>query len=133
MIKVPVTVVPADPTTMVRDLNVAVTMRDGVTLRANVYRPLGAGPFPVLMCAHPYGKDNLPTKRRFGWRVSFQYRALRPTGPVRFSDLTSWEAPDPAWWVNQGFVVINADLRGSGTSDGLGPRCPTPRARTSTT
>jgi uncharacterized protein len=120
LLKVPVSVYPADPTSMVQNLDVGVTMRDRVTLRANVYRPRGDGPFPVLLCAHPYGKDKLPVKRRFGYRVSFQYRALRQTGPVRFSDLTSWEAPDPAWWVDQGFAVINADLRGSGTSDGVG-------------
>src|SRR5262249_1176460 len=29
-----------------------------------------------------------------------------------------WEAPDPAWWVERGFAVVNADLRGCGRSDG---------------
>jgi predicted acyl esterase len=120
MVKPPVTVYPADPAALVKDLDVGITVRDGVTLRVNVYRPLGDGPFPVLLCAHPYGKDKLPVKRRRGYRVSFQYRALRQTAPIRFSDLTSWEAPDPVWWVEQGFAVINADLRGAGTSDGVG-------------
>lgn len=36
--------------------NVAVPMRDGVILRANVYRPAGEGPFPVLVHRTPYGK-----------------------------------------------------------------------------
>lgn len=49
-----------------------------------------------------------------------QYRAMRQPGPVSFSALTTWEAPDPAWWVAQGFAVVNADLRGCGTSDGTG-------------
>ncbi|WP_243059529.1 CocE/NonD family hydrolase [Nocardioides sp. SR21] len=38
----------------------------------------------------------------------------------RFSNLTSWEAPDPAWCVENGWVAVNADLRGAGTSDGTG-------------
>ncbi len=101
---------------VLRDLPVVV--RDGTTLRVNVILPAGGGRLPVLMSAHPYGKDNLPRRRRRGWRVSVQYRALRQTGPVRFSSLTGWEAPDPAWWVAQGYAVVNCDLRGAGTSEG---------------
>jgi hypothetical protein len=37
--------------------NVAVPMRDGVILRANVFRPDGEGPWPVLVLRTPYGKD----------------------------------------------------------------------------
>ena len=100
------------------DRDVAATVRDGTTLRVNVYRPAQAGPFPVLLSAHPYGKDNLPVKGPLGHRVSIQYRVLRQTGPVTFSTLTTWEAPDPAWWTERGFAVVNCDLRGAGTSDG---------------
>jgi putative CocE/NonD family hydrolase len=32
--------------------------RDGVTLRADIYRPAGEGPFPVLLTRTPYNKDN---------------------------------------------------------------------------
>jgi uncharacterized protein len=100
--------------------DVAVTARDGTVLRTNVHLPSGEGPFPVLLCAHPYGKDNVPRKRRWrGYSVSFQYRVLRQPERVRFSNLTGWEAPDPAWWTAQGFAVVNCDLRGSGRSDGV--------------
>jgi len=99
-----------------RDLPVVV--RDGTTLRVNVVLPPGAGPFPVLLSAHPYGKDDLPTRRRRGWRLSIQYRVLRQTGPLQFSSLTGWEAPDPAWWAAQGYAMVNCDLRGAGTSEG---------------
>jgi putative CocE/NonD family hydrolase len=37
--------------------NVPVKMRDGVILRADVYRPKGNGPFPTLVYRTPYGKD----------------------------------------------------------------------------
>jgi uncharacterized protein len=100
------------------DRDVAITMRDGTTLRANVYRPLGAGKFPVLLSAHPYGKDALPVQMPLGHRVSIQYRVLRQTARVRFSTLTGWEAPDPAWWAAQGYAIVNCDLRGAGTSGG---------------
>jgi predicted acyl esterase len=39
---------------------------------------------------------------------------------LRFSSLTSWEAPDPAWWTAHGFAVVNCDLRGAGRSEGVG-------------
>jgi predicted acyl esterase len=95
-------------------------MRDGVTLRVNVYRPPGDGPFPVLMSVHPYGKDNLPRHTRRGWRLSFQFRIMNQHEPYRISSETGWEAPDPVEWVARGYVVINADARGAGASDGVG-------------
>lgn len=42
---------------MTVEFDVPATMRDGVVLRANVYRPDGPGPYPVLLCRTPYGKD----------------------------------------------------------------------------
>ena len=37
--------------------NVAMKTRDGVTLKADIYRPAGDGPFPVLLTRTPYNKD----------------------------------------------------------------------------
>jgi len=118
LLRPPVDVYEAEPgsLTMLRDL--PVTVRDGTTLRVNVVLPAGDGPFPVLLSAHPYGKDNLPRRGRTGWRVSVQYRMLRQPARVRFSSLTGWEAPDPAWWAAQGYALVNCDLRGAGTSEG---------------
>src|SRR3989454_3226713 len=39
--------------------NVPVPMRDGVTLRADVYHPASPGRFPTLVYRTPYGKDDL--------------------------------------------------------------------------
>jgi hypothetical protein len=44
---------PAGSVSVLRNLPVVV--RDGTTLRVNVVRPAGAGRFPVLLSAHPYG------------------------------------------------------------------------------
>ncbi len=119
MIRPPVTIYPA---TVLVHRDLPVVTRDGTVLRVNLHLPPGAGPFPILISAHPYGKDNLPRKRRGGkgYRIPLQYRMLRQTGPIRISELTGWEAPDPAWWTARGYAVINADLRGAGTSDGVG-------------
>ena len=38
--------------------NVAMKTRDGVTLKADVYRPAGDGSFPVLLQRTPYNKDS---------------------------------------------------------------------------
>jgi hypothetical protein len=104
-------------------------MRDGVTLRVNLYRPEGPGPFPVILCAHPYGKDNVPKRKGRRWSLNIQYRMMRQPEPVTFSSETTWEAPDPVWWTQQGYAVVNADLRGAGTSEGEGTLLADPEAR----
>jgi putative CocE/NonD family hydrolase len=40
------------------DRNVAMKTRDGVSLYADIYRPVGEGTFPVLLQRTPYNKDN---------------------------------------------------------------------------
>jgi putative CocE/NonD family hydrolase len=44
---------------IVIETDVAVPMRDGVVLRADVYRPEGNGRHPVLVMRTPYGKDGV--------------------------------------------------------------------------
>lgn len=90
-------------------------MRDGTILRANLFLPEGEGRWPVVMCAHPYSKDNLP---RHG--PQFTYRVMRQSAPLSISAWTSWEAPDPAFWVPRGYAVVNCDLRGFFRSEGEG-------------
>ncbi|ORX18195.1 hydrolase [Mycobacterium szulgai] len=117
--KPPITVTDA-PADLIIERDVEVPTRDGTVLRINVFREQGAGPGPVVLSIHPYGKDDLPKRRRNRWTFSPQYRALRQPKPVAFSALTGWEAPDPVWWTAQGFSVVNADSRGCGHSDGTG-------------
>ncbi|MBV9639338.1 MAG: CocE/NonD family hydrolase [Mycobacteriaceae bacterium] len=117
--KPPVTVTTPPPDIVV-DRDAAVRTRDATVLRVNVFRAPGRDARPVILSAHPYGKDSLPARRGNRWTYSVQYRMLRQPAPVTFSAFTGWEAPDPAWWVAQGFVVVNADLRGCGHSEGTG-------------
>ena len=125
VLRPPITVYQA-PSHIVVERDLPVVTRDGTTLRANVYRPQGEAQgyrWPVILSIHPYGKDKLPTRRRGRWTYSFQYRIMRQPDPLRFSSLTGWEAPDPAWWVERGFAVANADLRGCGHSEGTAHCC----------
>ncbi len=71
------------------DRDVAIAMRDGVVLRANVWRPAGGGPFPVLVYRTPYGKDATES-----W-YSTHARA-----------------------VERGYAVVLQDVRGRYASDG---------------
>ncbi|WP_118915934.1 CocE/NonD family hydrolase [Mycobacterium shigaense] len=114
----PITVTEA-PTDIVIDRDVEVPTRDATVLRINVFRN-GDNARPVIVSIHPYRKDNLPAWQGKRSTFSIRYRALRQPTPVTFSALTGWEAPDPAWWVPQGFVVVNADSRGCGHSEGAG-------------
>ncbi len=72
------------------DFDVPAKMRDGTTLRANVYRPAGEGEWPVLLTRLPYGKDY-------------------PLGGTVI---------DPAQAARRGYVVIVQDTRGRMTSEG---------------
>ena len=102
------------------DWNLPVKVRDGTTLHVNVFRPNEPGTYPVIMSAHPYGKDHIPARSRSGRAANPQYRLFPQPEPVSLSEWTSWEAPDPGVWVPRGYVVVNADLRGGGTSEGTG-------------
>jgi predicted acyl esterase len=76
--------------------DVSVTMRDGVHIVLDVYRPDAPGKFPALYAVSPYGKDfdNLPAIGSF---------RFRETGPIE-------------WYVQRGYVYVHADVRGTGKS-----------------
>jgi predicted acyl esterase len=108
------------PVDMVFERDLPVRMPDGITLRVNVFRPRQPGRYPVVMSAHPYSKDGLPKRVPWGYIPAKQYRVIRQPGRVKFSAYTGWEAPDPSYWVPRGYVVVNLDVRGFGTSEGVG-------------
>lgn len=113
LIKPPLTIIPISPEIeILRD--VKVRMQDGVELSVNIYKPKGQTKLPALLNLHPYCKDNLPQKGH----VPFQYRVIRQTGQIIFSTETSWEAPDPEFWVKHGYAMVNIDKRGFGKSLG---------------
>jgi uncharacterized protein len=79
-------------TGFVVDRNVAVPMRDGVELRADVYRHSGGAPAPAILNVTPYNKELL-------------YARENPLEPV-------FSAPD------RGFAYVRVDCRGRYASAG---------------
>ncbi len=82
-----------------------VKMRDGVTLYADIFLPVGAKKVPAILSWSPYGKT-LPQPAPPG------------VTPGAVSGLQKFEGPDPAYWCNHGYAVINVDARGSFFSEG---------------
>src|SRR5690242_755770 len=83
----------AEPSNQVTvEFDVPARMRDGVTLRANVYRPAGSGTWPTLLTRTPYGK-HVPGE-------------------------LLWAGVDPVDVARRGFLVIVQDTRGRFASEG---------------
>ena len=81
---------------MRHDNNVAITMRDGTALMADVHQPDAGGRFPALIAASPYP------------------RQIQDLGaPMGFI-----EAGATDFWVPRGYVHVIANLRGTGDSEG---------------
>ena len=85
--------------------DVAVKMRDGVTVYADVFLPVGTEKVPAILSWSPYGKT-VPQPAPPG------------VPPSAVSGLQRFEGPDPAYWCNHGYAVINVDARGSFFSEG---------------
>jgi len=71
------------------ETNVAAAMRDGVILRADIYRPKADGLFPVLLCRTPYGK----TRRKMHSQIGNEM-------------------------ASRGYIVVFQDIRGRYDSEG---------------
>ena len=102
---------------MVLDKDVAVPMRDGALLRANVFRPDEGGRFPVLMTLGPYGKDvHLSQLMPEAWEaLQRRHPEILKASSCKY---LVFETPDPEMWAPEGYVVVKVDSRGAGKSPG---------------
>lgn len=96
--------------------NIKIRVRDDIPLSANVFRPKTPGAYPVIMAFTAYdknkGPDQYPKLLRHSLKPEFDL------GTFKISPWTSWEGPDPAYWVPQGYVVVYVDARGFALSKG---------------
>src|SRR5580658_8875174 len=77
---------PSDQVTVER--NVATKMRDGVTLRSDIYRPKSDGKFPTLLQRTPYNKD---AGAEFGELAALQgYVVIFPDVRGRYASEGEW-------------------------------------------
>ncbi|HKZ15636.1 MAG TPA: CocE/NonD family hydrolase [Solirubrobacterales bacterium] len=93
------------------DRDVTVKMADGVQLSGDIYRPVGPGPFPVILGVSPYNK----------------HLQSGPMKPIGFTPKRGYmESGDPNYFVRRGYVHAYFNVRGTGYSEGFfqfnGPR-----------
>jgi predicted acyl esterase len=92
-------------------------MEDGLVLRADVFRPMKDGKFPVLLTYGPYAKnlafqDGYPS----AWqRMVDNHPDVAANSTNKYQN---WEVVDPEKWVPHDYVCVRVDSRGTGCSPG---------------
>jgi len=102
---------------MLIDWDVAITMDDGLVLRADVFRPVKPGRYPVILSHGPYAKG---LAFQDGYPSAWQ-RMVAEHPDVAYGSTNqyqSWEVVDPEKWVPDGYVCVRVDSRGAGRSPG---------------
>jgi predicted acyl esterase len=100
------------PSDIVFDKDVAVIMRDGITIYVDVLRPAGTEKAPVIVAWSPYGKSQgtAPSVTDLFAMIGIDNGAV--------SGLEKFEGPDPAYWCAHGYAICNPDPRGIAQSEG---------------
>jgi len=99
------------------DWNVGIDMDDGLVLRADVFRPIEEGEYPVILTHGPYAKglafqEGYPS----AWqRMADEHPDVTAGSTNKYQN---WEVVDPEKWVPDGYVCIRVDSRGCGNSPG---------------
>ena len=92
----------AEPYAVNYERNLAVKMRDGVVLRADIYRPKTDGKFPVLLQRTPYNKDD---------EIGFGIKAAARGYVVIIEDVRGRYASEGEWYTfknepNDGYDTV---------------------------
>jgi predicted acyl esterase len=104
--------------------NVPITTDDGILLRADVYRPVEEGRYPVILTYGIYAKglsyqEGYPQQ----WQKMVEDHPEILVGST--NRYQNWEVTDPERWVPHGYAVVRVDSRGAGWSPGfMDPQCP---------
>jgi len=101
-----------------------IVMDDGLVLRADVYRPVEDGRYPVILSYGVYAKglayqDGYPMQ----WEKMVADHPEILVGST--NKYQNWETTDPERWVPHGYAIVRVDSRGAGWSPGfMDPSCP---------
>jgi predicted acyl esterase len=100
------------------DWDVPITMDDVLVLRADVFRPVKDGKYPVILSYGPYAKS---LAFQDGYPSAWQRMAEKhPDVTAGSSNLyQSWEVVDPEKWVPHDYICVRVDSRGAGCSPGF--------------
>jgi hypothetical protein len=107
------------------DWDAPVAMDDGLVLRADVFRPLEEGRYPVILSYGPYAKGlAMQEGYKSAWvRMTTAYPDIAEGSSNKYQN---WELVDPEKWVPDGYICVRVDSRGAGRSPGymelLSPR-----------
>lgn len=100
------------------DWDMPIQMDDGLILRADIFRPVHDGKFPVLLTYGPYGKG---LSFQEGYKTAWEIMEKENPDVMRGSSnkYQNWEVVDPEKWVPNEYVCIRIDSRGAGRSPGF--------------
>lgn len=99
------------PCDILLERDVPIRLRDGVTIYADVFRPVGDEAYPALLAWSPYGKE-------IGGQMLDDVPMRSGVPLSATSGLEKFEGPDPAYWVAHGYAIVNPDKRGAYMSEG---------------
>ena len=99
------------------DWDVPIEMDDALVLRADIFRPIKKGRFPVILSHGPYGKWlHFEDGYKTAWdRMTRNHPSVTAGSTNKYQ---SWEICDPEKWVPDGYVCVRIDSRGCGRSPG---------------
>ena len=100
------------------DWDAPIKMDDGVVLRADVFRPLGDGKYPVIITYGPYAKG-LDFAEGYKSQWTRLIKAVPDTLKGSSNIYQNWELVDPEKWVPDGYAIVRVDSRGAGRSPGV--------------
>jgi predicted acyl esterase len=102
---------------MTIERDVPLKMDDGITLRADIYRPKGTGKYPAILNMGPYCKG---LRFQDGYADSWEHMSKDHPEILQGSTCSylTWETVDPERWVPDGYAVVRIDSRGAGRSPG---------------
>ena len=101
------------------DWDVPIRMEDGIVLRADVFRPVPEGKYPVIIAHGPYGKGMAFYDGHFKIVWDMMTAAYPETAAASSNRYQAWEMVDPERWVRDGYACVRVDSRGSGRSPGV--------------
>ena len=102
---------------MLIDWDDMIEMDDGLKLRADVFRPVEQGRYPVILSYGPYAKglafqEGYPS----AWqRMAEEHPDVSEGSTNKYQN---WEVADPEKWVPEGYICVRVDSRGCGCSPG---------------
>jgi predicted acyl esterase len=99
------------------DWDVPIPMDDGVVLRADLFRPVAEGKYPVILSYGPYAKG-LAFQEGYLSAWTRMTESYPETAQGSTNKYQSWELVDPEKWVPDGYVCLRIDSRGAGRSPG---------------